>query len=207
MSASLDLVRREITAHGLDTVEVWDQAGRNLVAEANGGQGDALLDQLAANLQGAYRVEAFRAEDVTASGGLKKGARAFRWVVNFGQPVGALSLPAGGDRPSWSEVLDLKLQLQEKVLRDELGEKDGGALDRIASLLEKVLTGGQAAPAPAPATAAAAPAGGAEGELPAEVLQAARNVALLYKQDPQAFARYAPLLAGMVNPTPAADET
>lgn len=205
MSATLELVRRMVTDQGLDVVEVWNQRGSELVAEGRGANALAVLDEVAGQLTGTYRVEAYRDADVSANGTVKKGAKAYRWSVVFGNVSGPAAMPAAG--PSWAEFIDLRLQLQEKTLREELAGGNDGAMDRIAGLLEKVLTGGQApTPATPPAPAPAQPGQDAGGELPPEVLEAARNVALLYRRDPAAFRQYAPILANMVKP-PATDES
>jgi hypothetical protein len=51
----------------------------------------------------------------------------------------------------------------------------------------------------APVVEAAPIAAAAPGELPPDVLNAAANIAKLYRMDPATFAQYAPVLDQMVN--------
>ena len=201
MNVSVDLIRKVCEGQGLDYLEVWDQAKRSLLFDCSGRA--AILDALTTlpdTLSGTVRVIAGKEADRVKGA---KTAKVYEWVCEWDQdggPVGSV----GVDGPSWRELLDLKLELQEQRLRAELAPVNGSSMDRLVDMLQQFVQPVGAAPAAAPAPAAvAAPAPVADGDaLPAHVLDACRNVALLYRMDPDAFAAYAPLLAAKVNPAP-----
>jgi len=201
MTVDLALVRSVCAARELDSLEVYDQAKRSILYDAEGAA-EVLqaLDQLPGMLSGTFRL-------VARHGAAKKtaGAKVYEWVVQFDGPedTDARSEGVGSvDRPTWAEFMDLRLQMQAQELRAELQPADGGHIGKLVEMLGQIMQPGgvgAAAPAPAPAPAPV-PASAAPGALPPEVLAAARNVAALYRQDPAAFAQYAPLLAQMVQP-------
>jgi len=199
MSATITLVRKVCTDKALDYLTVYDQAKRHLLYEADGA--DALadaLDELPELLSGTVRVIAGRQSDRDKGG---KDARAYEWTVNLSTVAGRVGAVA--DAPTWRELMDLRLELQEQRLRAELQPAEPGYMGQLVEMLSGMLQpGGAMAPkvaSVAGAAPAAAPAPDPNAELPAEVLEAARNVALLYRKDPDTFRAYAPALANLVN--------
>lgn len=202
------LVRRVVEAHDLDTLTVYDQAGRNVVFEANGAAEilDA-LETLPNDLRGTFRLV----------GGKEGSKKSFTWVCAFGASSDARAVSGMADAggPGWSEYIALREELLTMKLREELGAAAApGPWDKLAEMLPDLLPGilgkasGVAAPSRAtalngPAAPAAAPAPGAAPDaLPPEVLAAAQNVVKLWKADPDTFAQYAPVLDQLVNPAP-----
>lgn len=203
------LVRRVVEAQDLDTLTVYDQAGRNVVFEANGAA-DILdaLETLPNDLRGTFRLV----------GGKEGSKKSFTWVCAFGAPSDARAVAGVSDAggPGWSEYIALREELLTMKLREELGAAAApGPWDKLAEMLPDLLPGilGKASgiPAPssgtalvngAPAPAAAPGPGSAPDALPAEVLAAAQNVVKLWKADPDTFAQYAPVLDRLVNPAP-----
>jgi hypothetical protein len=193
MTVDVELIRRVIDTNGLDYLEVWDQGGRSLIFDADGSGMDEALDELPAMLSGSFRVRAGKESEKG-----QKGAKVYTWVCVWNGGAGASrgigSVNAG---PGWQEFMQLQLDLQEQRLRQELEPKDGDAIDRIAALFAQV----NGAPAPRPAGPAPVDKGTDQDAdaLPAEVLQAVRDVATLYERNPDAFRTYAPMLHNLAN--------
>jgi hypothetical protein len=203
MTVRVPLVRSVCVAHGLDHLQVYDQAKRSLIYEARGAA-DVLtaLDELPEMLSGTFRLLG------TQQGAKGKEAPAFEWVVMFdGDNGGEASTGrvGGVDGPSWREMMELREEMLEMRLRAELQPVGGGPWDKIAEMLPDLLPGivGKVTRAPvaaaAPVVEAAPIAAAAPGELPPDVLNAAANIAKLYRMDPATFAQYAPVLDQMVN--------
>jgi hypothetical protein len=129
-----------------------------------------------------------------------KDPRAFEWHVNL-SPAASERVGAVGDVPTWREMLDLRLELQEMKLRGELQQAEPGYMGQLVEMLNGLIRPGGLMPAKVPdaaATVAGASEPDAMDDLPPEVLEAARNVALLYRKDPATFTAYAPALASLV---------
>jgi hypothetical protein len=197
MNATLSLVCKVCADKGLDYLLVYDQGKRSLLYEAEGVDGVAdALEQLPDLLTGTVRVVAGRSADRDKG----KDPRAFEWHVNLGS-AHTERVSGVGDVPTWREMLDLRLELQEMKLRGELQQAEPGYMGQLVEMLNGLIRPGGVMPAKVP-DAAAKVAGAAQPDvmedLPPEVLEAARNVALLYRKDPATFAAYAPALASLV---------
>jgi len=202
MSATLTLVSKVCTDKELDYLTVYDQGKRSLLYEADGPDAVAdALEQLPELLTGTVRVVAGRSSDRDKGG---KDPRAFEWVVNLSTAQGG-RVGSVGDVPTWREMLDLRLELQEMKLRGELQQAEPGYMGQLVEMLSGMIKpGGAMAPkVSAPDSAAVTGSAPADpeplAELPPEVLEAARNVALLYRKDPATFNAYAPALANLVH--------
>lgn len=199
MTVRVSLVRSVCAANGLDLLQVYDQAKRQMIFEARG-TADVLqaLDTLPDELNGTFRLVG------TQQGAKGKEAPAFEWVVSFNgsgddAPRGVGSVDGG---PTWREYIELREELLTMRLREEMAPASPGPWDKIAEMLPQMLPGIMGKAAPVVPAAAAQPVAGAAadgGALPPDVLAAAQNVVKLFKQQPQTFAQYAPVLHDLVN--------
>ena len=204
MISTPNLVRRVCSEQGLDLLTVYDQAKRSVVYEARGcAEVLEALEVLPSELRGTFRVVG------TKEGG-GKAAPVFEWVCTFGdnrEPVAGAAVSG----PSWPDYIALREELLEQRLRAELVPAGAGPWDRLADMLPDLLPhfipGGAKVAAPAQARGTAL-VNGADGKpsaepepLPDEVLQAAADVAKLYRMNPDLFRQYAPALHNLVNPS------
>lgn len=182
MIVSVELVSKVFADRDLDKIEVWDQAKRMLLADAEGkAECLQLLSEMPSMVDGVFRV--------VGSSRSTTSKKVYEWVCegdNDPAPVGAA---VGG--PSWDQLMDVRLELQELKIRNELANPAADPMAQLLALFDKATAAPAAAPAPVAAVAAAAP----DGELSPAVLAACRQIALIARHQPELFAQYAPVLA------------
>lgn len=185
MTVSVELVAKVFEDRDLDRIEVWDQAKRMLLSDADGkAECLALLQELPTMVDGVFRV--------VGSSRSSKDKKTYEWVCEGeADGGGAVGVVAAG--PSWERLLDVQLQLQELKLRQELANPAADPMAQLLELFDRV-SAAPAPPTPA-APAAPAPAALAPGELAPEVLAACRQVAIIARDQPDLFKQYAPILA------------